>query len=122
MGPPVGCHDVRVTPGAARKGGARRAARPQRSFPTRTVLLLALAVTLCVVAWGYLVNAAIDFGTAARGGEGAAWWFLALACLGAAACLFAGLMLGSRLASALGLAAPREPRAHRTPGGRRAAR
>ena len=41
------------------------------------LLPLALGVTLCVVAWGYLVYAAIDFGASARGGDTRAWWFLA---------------------------------------------
>ena len=43
-----------------------------------------------VVAWGFLVWAAIDFGRTARGGHGQAWWFLALASVGAVACLFLG--------------------------------
>ena len=46
------------------------------------------ASRLSVVAWGYLVWAAIDFGAEARGGNGDAWKFLALASLGAVACLF----------------------------------
>jgi hypothetical protein len=58
---------------------------------------LSLGVTLLVVAWGYLVFAAIDFGSEARGGRGEAWWFLGLASLGAVACLFAGLMLVARI-------------------------
>ena len=38
--------------------------------------LLALGVTFCMVAWGYLVKAAIDFGSTARGGDQDAWMFL----------------------------------------------
>lgn len=56
-----------------------------------------MGVTLLVVAWGYLVFAAIDFGSEARGGRSEAWWFLGLASLGAVACLFAGLMLVARI-------------------------
>lgn len=67
------------------------------------VLLLAAGVTVCVVAWGYLVYAAIDFGSTARAGDGSAWGLLVLAGLGAIACLFVALMLLSRLAALWGL-------------------
>ncbi len=77
-----------------------------------------------MVAWGYLVYAAIDFGTAARGGSSSAWMFMALACLGAIACLFTGLLLVARLMRALGITSPPEPadEAPRPVGGKRAAR
>ncbi len=55
------------------------------------------------MAWGYLVYAAIDFGTEARGGQSQAWWLLGLASLGAVACLFVGLILLARLSRALGI-------------------
>ncbi len=71
------------------------------------LLGLALGVTLLVVAWGYLVYAAIDFGSEARGGRSEAWWFLALASLGAVACLFAGLMMIARILSLLTASPPR---------------
>ncbi len=105
--------------------GKRAGARPKRQF--RPVLLgLALGVTACVVAWGYLVYAAIDFGTTARGGDGTAWWFLALAAVGAMLCLFLGLILVARIGRALGLTRPPEAdapsAAPHEPGGRRAAR
>ncbi len=113
----------------AADGGKHGARRGPRTRPRRTPVLLALTggVTALVVAWGYLVWAAIDFGAAARGGNSAAWGFLALASLGAMACLFAGLMLGVRLLRELGLGAPdttgpAEPRPPRTKGGKRAAR
>lgn len=82
--------------------GKRAGARRKRTF--RPILLvLALGVTGSFVAWGYLVLAAIDFGTSAREGDSAAWWFLALASVGAVACLFLGLVLISRITRSLGI-------------------
>lgn len=96
------------------------------------LLVLAAGITLSVVAWGYLVYAAIDFGSSARGGDSTAWWFLGLASIGAVACLFFGLMLVARLLRQLGITkAPEradpaavgdEPEPPRPIGGRRAAR
>lgn len=60
-------------------------------------------MVLCVAAWGYLVWAAIEFGSTARGGDDASWIFLGMASLGAVACLFAGLMLIARLLRMLGI-------------------
>lgn len=118
-------------------GGSRRGAKPRPTVRPR-LLLLALGVTLAVVAWGYLVYAAVDFGSTARSGESQAWWFLLIAAVGAAACLFVGLMLIVLLLRALGItsAPPRkespaatkaspavaEVAPPRTPGGKRAAR
>jgi hypothetical protein len=106
-----------------KRAGSRRGARAPRTL-NRAALAIGAAITLCVVAWGYLVYAAIDFGTAARGGNSSAWTFMALACLGAIACLFVGLLLVARLLRALGITeAPDKPeRPARTPGGKRAAR
>ncbi len=107
-----------------KRAGSRRGARPPRTL-NKAALVLGVAITLCVVAWGYLVYAAIDFGTAARSGsEGSAWAFMALACLGAIACLFVGLLLVARLMRVLGLTSP-PPSADAPPrpvGGKRAAR
>jgi len=84
------------------------------------MLLLALGITAAVVAWGYLVYVAIDFGNSARNGRTAAWWFLAVATIGAIACLFVALMLGMRLVARI--RAGSAPHAPHPPGGRRAAR
>jgi hypothetical protein len=85
------------------------------------LLLLALGITAAVVAWGYLVYLAIDFGTTARDGDGRAWWFLAVATIGAISCLFVALMLGTRLVRRIRASAA-TPGPPRPPGGRRAAR
>ena len=84
-----------------KRRGARKGARPPRSVG-RGAFLTALATTIAVIAWGYLVYAAIDFGSDARAGDARAWGFLALAAVGAAACLFAALLLGARMMKALG--------------------
>lgn len=115
-----------------KRAGSRRGAKQTTSF-NLPALALALAITACLIAWGYLVYLAIDFGTSARAGESGAWAFLALASLGAVACLFAGLLFVSRLLRALGITtdptvdaplsqAPPAPVPARQPGGRRAAR
>jgi hypothetical protein len=97
--------------------------KPGKRSPAK-LLALALAVTLSVVAWGYLVYAAIDFGATARGGESRAWWFLGLASLGAVACLFVALLLVIRLMRMLGVTkgAEASPDPPRPVGGKRAAR
>lgn len=86
--------------------GKRVGPKRKRSTVTPALLALCAGVTLCVVAWGYLVKAAIDFGTTARAGQSEAWWFLGLASLGAIACLFIGLMLVSRITRRLGITNP----------------
>ena len=111
-----------------KRAGSRRGAKQKASF-NLPALAFALAITGCLIAWGYLVYLAIDFGTSARAGESGAWAFLVLASLGAVACLFAGLLFVSRLLRALGITTdpsvgetPPTPVASRAPGGRRAAR
>ena len=108
-----------------KRAGSRRAPKQKRSV-NRAALLHSAGITLCVVAWGYLVYAAIDFGTTARAGQSSAWLLLVLASLGAVACLFAGLLLVARLLRALGItsatASSSDPGPPRPPGGRRAAR
>lgn len=90
--------DVRVTSQTGRHAGTRRTAATTRSrLDVRATVLLWVGLTLAVVAWGYLAWLAIDFGTTARDGNRGAWWLLALASVGAMACLFVGLMLAARL-------------------------
>ena len=85
--------------------------------------MLAVGVTLTVVAWGFLVWAAIGFGSDARGGETVAWAFLALATIGAAACLFLTLILLTRLIGTITSGGQEEAESRPVvPGGRRAAR
>ncbi|MBO9523999.1 MAG: hypothetical protein J7518_20885 [Nocardioidaceae bacterium] len=104
-------------PGGTTSGPASEdGAQPRR----QRLLALALGITATLVAWGYLVWAAIDFGSKARDGEGMpAWLFLLLATLGATTCLFVTLVLvGKVLATLRGQAPP-----PRVPGGgKRAAR
>ena len=108
---------------SAKHGGKRAGPRRQRRFRP-AVLLLAFGITVALIAWGYLVKAAIDFGVQGRDGSSQAWTYLGLASLGAVACLFIGLMLVARLLRALGVtAAPdRTPAPPRPVGGRRASR
>ncbi|MCL8025032.1 hypothetical protein [Nocardioides bruguierae] len=58
-------------------------------------------MTAAVGAWGYLVWAAIDFGRGLRDGEQGVLAFFLLACVGAVACLFIGLMLLARIVRTL---------------------
>ncbi len=107
----------------------KRAGEKQKSGFKPALLFLALGITGCVVAWGYLVWAAIDFGSAARhDGDTQAWWYLAIAGIGAVACLFLGLMLVVRFSRALGFTHAPDPKpktrsvARGGGGGKRAAR
>jgi hypothetical protein len=89
--------------------------------PRRRLLTLALGVTATLIAWGFLVWQAIQFGADARDDGGLAWAFLIFATIGATACLFATLVLISKLMGVLrGEGAP--PPRNTPPGGRRAAR
>jgi hypothetical protein len=110
---------------SGKRAGSRRGPR-QRGGINKAALVLAVGITLCVVAWGYLVYLAIDFGTSARSGQSGSWALLALAAIGAIACLFTGLLLAARLLRALGITSapdePSEPAPPRVQGGRRAAR
>ena len=106
--------------------GKRSGNKPKARF-RGDLLLLAVGITFAIVAWGYLVFAAIDFGATARHeGDRAAWGFLAVSALGAMLCLFLGFMLAVRFSRAIGLSAAPEPKPKRDPGapkgGKRAAR
>lgn len=84
--------------------------------------MLALGITATLVAWGFLVWAAVDFGGRARGGEPAAWAFLGLATVGAACCLFVTLILAGKLLDAFRVLEPATPQLVVPLGGRRARR
>lgn len=86
----------------------------------REMLILAGGVTATLIAWGFLVVQAIEFGGNARDGQGAAWFFLFLATVGATACMFMSLILGNKLRLLLKGEEPVKPT--RLPGGRRASR
>ncbi|TNM46110.1 hypothetical protein FHP29_04070 [Nocardioides albidus] len=107
--------------------GGKRAGDRSRARFRPDLLLLAVGITFSLVAWGYLVIAAIDFGATARhDGRTSAWGLLAVAALGAMLCLFLAFMLAARFSRALGLSPHHEPRSPRDPaapkGGKRAAR
>jgi hypothetical protein len=92
---------------------------PEPSLPRRRLLVLALGITATLVAWGFLVWAAIDFGARARDGENPAWLFAGLATIGATACLLVTLILAAKVVAAVRRGAPSAPP---VAGGRRAAR
>lgn len=104
-------------PGARR--GARRGARPKRRFRSDVALPLAGALVALTV-WGLLVWVAIGAGREARGGESGQWLWLALAALGAVACLFGALWLVTLALRRVGLlSGPERPEASAAPGPRR---
>lgn len=99
--------------GPGKRAGSRRG-KPRKTRIDPAILLLSLSITVLVVAWGYLVKAAIDFGSSGRDGDGAAWIFMLVACVGAAGCLFIGLILVGKLLVLIGFvpdaeAGPAEP-------------
>jgi hypothetical protein len=92
---------------------------PPRVVHRSRLIKLALGITLAIVAWGYLVSAAIHFGGQGRDGAGSAWVFMAFATIGATACLFVMLILASKV---LGTLRGEVPGSRSSGGGRRAAR
>ena len=103
------------TPVGTPRGGARRAAKPKRSLQPKLVAL-GLASLAALVAWGLLVWVAVDSGRSARGGDSGKWVYLAVASVGAVACLFLCLWLCTVLLRRLGILEdnrPREQRPHR---------
>lgn len=93
------------------RAGARRGEKRKRPFDAR-LAAYAVASVLLVVAWVFLVRAAIDFGREARGGDGPAWAFLGVASVGAVACLFLSLMLGTLILRRLGIIEERQAHKH----------
>ena len=91
---------------------------PPRVVHRTRLLKLGLGITLAVVAWGYLVSAAIHFGGEGRDGQNGAWVFLAFATVGATACMFGVLILASKVLTTLRGDAPPP----RVPGGGKRAR
>ena len=107
--------------------GGKRAGDRTKARIRPDLLVLAVGITFALVAWGYLVLAAIDFGATARhDGRTSAWLLLVVASLGAMGCLFLAFMLAARFSRALGLTSGPEPKVKRDPnapkGGKRAAR
>jgi hypothetical protein len=93
------------------RAGARRGEKQKRGFDPRLAGLGAASVVL-LVAWVFLVRAAISFGRDGRGGDGTAWVFLAIASTGAVACLFLSLMLGTLILRRLGILEEKRPHRH----------
>ena len=90
--------------------GKRRAEKAKG--PSRVPLVAGLLVgaVVGVIAWFYLVNAAIDFGRVARNGKAVAWVFTGAATVGAAVCLLLVFVLVARALVALGLISDYRPR------------
>ena len=93
------------------RAGARRGERRRRRLRPDLAVVAAASV-VALGAWGFLVWAAIDFGRTARGGDSQAWLFLAIASLGAVACLFLSLMLGTLLLRKVGILEEKRPHKH----------
>jgi hypothetical protein len=93
------------------RGGARRAAKPRRSFRPGLIGLGA-ASFVALVAWGALVWVAIHYGRSARGGDSGKWTYLAGASVGAVVCLFVSLWLVTLLLRRLGVLEDKRPQPH----------
>ena len=98
-------------PGGTSRAGARRAPKPKRSVQPQLIGLV-LAALVSLGAWGFLVWAAIDFGRSARGGDSGSWVYLAVASVGAVACLFLSLLLVTILLRRVGILEDRRPHRH----------
>lgn len=94
----------------SQSGGRRRAVRERPDVDLTAVALEVLGTLASAAAWAVLVAAAIDFGATAQDGRGSAWFFLALASLGAMACLLLALVLGTRLLTRAGLLSGYRPK------------
>lgn len=94
--------------------GRRRAAVKRSGLgAVPTLVLLVLGVALSVVAWVFLVRAAIDFGQTARGGQALAWAFAGGATVGAIGCLLLTFVLLARVGRVLGIGSAYRPRRSR---------
>lgn len=62
-----------------------------------TLLRLVLSMLATLAAWGALVWLAIHFGGLAKTGQTTAWALMVIAGVGAAACLFLGIIVATRL-------------------------
>ncbi len=91
------------------RGGARRAAKPKRSLQPKLVAL-GLASVAALLAWAFLVWAAVDFGRDARDGESGRWVYLVVTSVGAVACLFLCLWLCTVLLRRVGILEDNRPR------------
>jgi hypothetical protein len=117
---------TRETQQTHRATGARRATDLPESRPSnrtgrrRQVASYAAPALGTALAWAVLVYLAIRLGPDVKAGEVRAWLLMAIATVGAMACLFLPLILAGRVLEAL------RPRPHDTPppppGGRRAKR
>ena len=97
-------------PGSRHTGPVDNAAPGHPRARTWTLLGLAVAALVTLVAWVVLVRAAIGFGRDARAGESYGWAFLAVAALGAVACLAMALVLAFRMLAVLRGSPPARPK------------
>ncbi len=102
-------HNDAVAGEAGTRGGTRRAPKPKRQFRPR-LLLLGLGALAALVVWGLLVWVAIDSGRSARGGDSSRWAYLAVASIGAVACLFLCLFLVTTLLRKIGILDEPQPK------------
>ena len=84
-------------------GGHRGVRSGAANPPVLRLLALLVGVLASAAAWFVLVRAAIDFGTEARDGRGAAWAFTGLASVGAIGCLLLAMVLVLRGLTLLGI-------------------
>jgi hypothetical protein len=90
------------TPAGTPRPGARRAAKPKRTFRPE-LLGLPLGSLAALAAWAALVWVAVDAGRSARGGDSGKWIYLGAASLAAAACLFLCLWLATLTLRRIGI-------------------
>mgnify|MGYP003485594559 CR=1 FL=1 len=114
-------HNEVVTEAGGKRAGSRRGEKPKARFQPFS-LVLALAITVAIIAWGYLVYLSILHGQDMRAGDDNAWQLVAATGIGAVACLFIAFMLIARLMRLIGVSKQIEPATTAVPapgGGRR---